>query len=50
LRPSLRAPPNEAMLANAGELGASMRADPRFARLMQLGACKDHQPTGNPAG
>ncbi len=47
---SLRAPLSEAMLANLGELGESMRANPRFARLMQLGAGKECQPPGNPAG
>ena len=47
---SLRAPLSEAMLANVGELGESMRANPRFARLMQLGASKECEPPGNPAG
>jgi hypothetical protein len=39
----------KAMLANVGELGESMRANPRFARLMQLGASKGCEPPGNPA-
>jgi hypothetical protein len=47
---SLRAPLSEAMLANVGELGESMRANPRFARLMQMGAGKDCEPPGNRDG
>jgi hypothetical protein len=47
---SLRAPLSEAMLANVGELGESMRSNPRFARLMQMGAGKECPPPGNPAG
>jgi hypothetical protein len=47
---SLRAPLSGAMLANVGELGESMRAHPRFARLMQLGAGKECEPPGNSAG
>lgn len=38
---SLRAPLSEAMMANIGELGQSMQANPRFARLTQLGAGKE---------
>jgi len=47
---SLRAPLSEAMLANVGELGESMRANPRFARLMQLGASKQCEPPGGAPG
>ena len=47
---SLRAPLSEAMLANVGELGESMRANPRFARLMQLGASKECEPPGGAPG
>ena len=47
---SQRAPLSETMQANVGELGESMRADPRFARLMQMGAGKECKPPGNLAG
>ncbi len=47
---SLRAPLSEAMLANVGELGESMRSNPRFARLMQMGASKECEPPGDAAG
>ena len=47
---SLRAPLSEAMLANVGELGESMRANPRFARLMQLGTSKECEPPGGAPG
>jgi hypothetical protein len=47
---SLRAPLSEAMLANVGELGESMRANPRFARLMELGASKACEPPDGAPG
>ena len=35
---------NQAMVANAGELMQAMQANPRFARLMQLGINKNCEP------
>ena len=40
----MRAQMNEAVLAGIGELGQSMQANPRFARLAQLGMNKGCEP------
>ena len=47
---SLRAPLSEAMVANIGELGQSMQANPRFARLTELGAGKEREAPGKGTG
>ena len=40
----LRAQVNEAVLANLGELGESLQANPRFARLVHLAMAKSCEP------
>ena len=40
----VRAQMNEAILANVGELVQSMQANPRFARVVELGANKNCEP------
>ncbi|MEO8346935.1 MAG: hypothetical protein ABI607_14685 [Betaproteobacteria bacterium] len=43
----LRARTNEALMASADELNQSMQANPRFARLVALGASKRCEPPAN---